>query len=233
MKWLYGNAWERFPIEPGEVWGLENGSRIAVHNIFEPLPKFMRSDLLFVDPPWNLSNVNSFYTKAERTDHLKDFRVFADVLFRRIKEIEPHTAYIEIGNQNVDDWEKRLGRLYPCVQRWHVTYYRQHPTWIIRGSENAALYDFTDIDEAKCIEIIAKIETYSVMGDLCMGRGLVGLAAYKAGKPFVGTELNKRRLACLLEKLSALGADVKKLRLNNEIQNSKIHHSRNRKPRPR
>jgi hypothetical protein len=40
------------------------------------------------------------------------------------------------------------------------------------------------------------------------GGGLVGLAAFKAGKPFVGTELNKRRLACLLAGLDKAGAAV-------------------------
>lgn len=210
MKWLYGKAWEKFPIEAGEVWGLDNGSRVAVHDLFEPLPAFMRPDLLFVDPPWNLSNINSFYTKAERSDYLKDFSAFANVLFERIGELAPHTAYIEIGKQNVEDFCKRLGGLYPCLQRWPVVYYRKHPTWIIRGGRTAIDADFTGIDEARCIEIIARIENYFVMGDLCMGRGLVGLAAYAAGKPFVGTELNKRRLACLLAALAHRGANVKR-----------------------
>ena len=209
MKWLYGNAWEKFPIESGEVWGLANGSRVAMHNLFDPLPSFMRADLLFVDPPWNLSNINSFYTKAERADYLADFADFAEVLFKRIREMAPETSYVEIGKQNVENFYERLGALYPHLQRWSVTYYRKHPTWIIRGSHRAAIdFDFTSMDESECIKTIARIEPYSVIGDLCMGRGQVGLAAYKASKPFVGTELNKRRLACLLDKLTGFGAKV-------------------------
>ena len=34
-----------------------------------------------------------------------------------------------------------------------------------------------------------------------MGRGLVGVNAYKNGKRFVGTELNHKRLAVLLERI--------------------------------
>ena len=208
-KWLYGDAWEYFPIAFGQIWGLANGSRVAVHNIFDPLPDFMaQADLIFVDPPWNLGNLNTFYTKAGRKDYLASFVPFADALFRRIAKISPQTCYIEIGNQNVDNFIDRMGLLYPVLQRWPVTYYRKHPTWIIRGSLSPTPLDLTGIDEACCIQIIAQSEIYETIGDLCMGRGLVGLAAYAAGKPFVGTELNPRRLAVLLQKLAQRGATV-------------------------
>jgi hypothetical protein len=212
MKWMYGNAWERFPIEPGEVWGIPaNGSQVAVHNIFDPLPEFMSfANLLFIDPPWNLGNVNTFYTKAGRSDYLRSFTDFANVLFQRLKEISARTTYLEIGKQNVLDFRHRLEEIYPDVQMWPVVYYRKHPTWLLRGSRSSISYDFTGIDEAQCISIISQIETYDVFGDLCMGRGLVGMAAHKAGKPFVGTELNKRRLACLLDLLTKAGARVEK-----------------------
>lgn len=211
-KWTYGDAWEKFPIEPGEVWGVPaNGSKVAVHNIFDPLPDFMlTADLVFVDPPWNLGNINAFYTKAGRSDYLQSFDTFADVLFQRLVEISAHTTYIEIGRQNVKSFLRRLEKIYLCVQTWEVTYYKKHPTFIIRGSDRPIGFNFNSIDEAKCIELIAEIERYDIIGDLCMGRGLVGLAAYRAGRPFVGTELNKRRLACLLAGLKKLGADVRR-----------------------
>lgn len=210
-KWRYGDAWEQFPIEPGEVWGLPNGSRVAVHDLYQPLPDFMfRADLLFVDPPWNLGNLKSFYTKAGRDDHPQDFDRFAATLFTRIRQIDPIACYLEIGNQSVDDWEQRLNKLYPHVQRWPVLYYRKHPTNLLRGSRIGRIdYDYSGIDEAKCIELAAQREGFTI-GDLCMGRGLVGLAAYKQGKPFVGTELNKRRLANLLQRIAQLGGDVQR-----------------------
>ncbi|TXH11265.1 MAG: hypothetical protein E6R03_14505 [Hyphomicrobiaceae bacterium] len=209
-KWKYGDGWEQFPIEPGEVWGIPtNGSKVVVHNIFDPLPAFMfQADLLFVDPPWNVGNLNSFYTKAGREDYQDSFTPFTDVLFRRIREIAPTTCYIEIGNQYVEEWRGRLSKLFPVVQHWTVVYYRKHPTNIIRGSAAATTHDFTGMDEAKVIAQVGKVEPYTIMGDLCMGQGLVGLSAYDAGKPFVGTELNKRRLANLLKKLTKRGAQV-------------------------
>lgn len=211
MRWLYGDSWERYPIEPGEVWGLPDGSRVAVHNLFDPMPEWLRADLLFVDPPWNLGNLNSFYTKAGRSDYCQDFSDFASVLFRRIAEIGPLTAYIEIGNQAVNEWAERLAQQYPYVQRWPVVYYRKYPTNLLRGSlTGPASYDYTGVDEARCIQLLAEMEDYQTIADPCMGRGLVGLAAYHAGRRFVGTELNKRRLAVLLDKLGKQGAQFER-----------------------
>jgi len=210
MDFRYGDAWEQYPIQPGEVWGLDNGSRVAVHDIFEPLPKFMQmADLVFVDPPWNQGNLTAFYTKAQKSNY-RLFVEFAHILFERLAHIGARTCYIEIGNQHVDWWSKRLAQLYPVLQRWSVVYYRKHPTNIIRGGQAPIDADFTGMDEARVIAKVAQIEDYQVMGDLCMGQGLVGLAAQAAGKPFVGTELNQRRLAVLLQKLAKKGAQVQR-----------------------
>ena len=58
------DAYEQFPIESGQVYGLENGSRVTVHDIFDPLPDFMhRADLVFVDPPYNGAQLTGYYTK--------------------------------------------------------------------------------------------------------------------------------------------------------------------------
>lgn len=211
MKWQYGNSWEKYPIEEGQVWGLENGSRVAVHNIFNPLPSFMlEADLIFVDPPWNLGNVNSFYTKAGRSDYLNSFGQFETVLFERLAQIAPETVFVEIGNQNNQNWFTRLAAMYPYCQTKPVTYYKKHPTNIIRASLTPAGWDYEGLDEATVISMVAQKENYRVMGDLCMGRGLVGLAAFKAHKPFVGTELNKRRLACLLAEVAKNGGEIKR-----------------------
>lgn len=205
----YGNAWEEFPIEPGDVWGIpENGSRVAVHDIFDPLPDFMYSaDVLVIDPPWNQGNLNAFYTKAGRGDY-QTWQNFSTRLFQCIGEISPPVCYIEIGNQFVGEWRTRLATLYPSVQHWPVVYYNRNPTNILRGSTTPVDYNFSGMDEARVIRLIGEIEEYCVMGDLCMGQGLVGLSAYRASRTFVGTELNKRRLANLLQKLARQGAHI-------------------------
>ena len=209
-QWLYGDAWEHYPIEPGEVWGAPGVGTVAVHNIFAPLPAWFDCDLLFVDPPWNRGNVNSFYTKAGRQDYIEDFADFERALFARIDQVAPAVCYLEVGFQAVDRWRAALAARYPAVQRFDVTYYKRSPCHILRGGAVPTAHDYTGRDEADVIAAVAIDEQYSVMGDFCMGRGLVGLAAHHAGKPFVGTELNKRRLAVLLDKLAEAGVPFSK-----------------------
>ena len=208
-KWLYGDAWEKFPIEAGQVWGLENGSRVAVHNIFDPLPAFMLlADMLFVDPPWNKGNLNSFYTKAGRSDYIADFAAFEAAIFQRIDDIAPRVCYLEVGFQAVEKWETRIAERYARVTVWPVTYYKRNRCFIVRGGDSPAPRDYTGMDEAEVIRASAQVEDCRVIGDFCMGLGLVGLAAFDAGKSFVGTELNRRRLANLLQALAKRGAHV-------------------------
>ena len=57
------------------------------------------------------------------------------------------------------------------------------------------------MDEENIIEWICENEEFECIGDLCMGKGLVGINAHKNGKRFVGTELNHKRLSVLLEKI--------------------------------
>lgn len=208
----YGDSWERYPMQAGEVWGWPDGSRVAVHDLFAPLPPWLRADLVFVDPPYNKAQYTGYYSKADlpRPDH--DYNTFMQVLLARVAAMGARTLYVEMGSQTVAAWHGDLQRLYPHVQLWPVTYYRKHPTWLLRGSHGGPTdYDYSGQDEAACIRLIAQRETYAVYGDPCMGRGLVGLAAYAAGKPFVGTELNPRRLAVLLDKLAQRGATVARL----------------------
>lgn len=199
-------------MEDGQIWQVNGGQgKLMVHDIFNPLPEFMGDvDLLFIDPPWNRGNVRAFYTKAGLDPYtIESFTQFEDIVFQRINDINPETVYIEIGFQNVSEWYNRIQSVYPYTQKWDVVYYRKHPCHIIRASKNDLIdFDYTGMDESKVIYKSAEIEQYNVMGDFCMGQGLVGLAAYKANKPFRGTELNKRRLANLLQKLSKQGANI-------------------------
>ena len=205
-KWEYGGAYERYPIPPAG-WEFEDGSIVKVHDIFEPLPEFMyEADLLFVDPPWNLGNLNSFYTKAERTDYHDDFERFYKRLFECIGQIDPATCYVEVGKQYLAEFILEMKSIFPYVTFYNSMYYRkkENMCYIICGSKKRKRKQPLDyVDEEEIIKWICENEDYSVIGDLCMGRGLVGWYAYKAGKKFVGTELNEKRLSVLVERIEA------------------------------
>lgn len=200
--WEYGKAYERFPCRGGTVC-LEDGSRLRVHDIFDPLPAFMRrADLIFTDSPWNTGNLRSFYTKAEQlTD--RDFPAFMARLFDCIREIRPKVCYLEIGKEYLADYIMEMRKIYRYVTFYNSGYYHRKGAYcyIVRGSDRAKKPRLDGMDEEDAINWICANEDYTCAGDLCMGRGLVGLAAASAGKPFVGTELNHKRLSVLLERL--------------------------------
>lgn len=208
-KWNYGNAIERYPIKEGETWYLKDGrGKLRVHDIYNQLPAFMlEADMVIVDPPWNLSNLNTFYTKADKRDeHKTSYEGFYKQIFRQIDYINPRKVYIEIGAQNVENFERELRSRFKYVERWPVTYYKIYPCFFLRASHyDKSPYDYTGMDEWDAILKATEIEDYETVADLCMGQGLVAVGAYQSGHKFVGTELNKKRLAVTIEKIAKMG----------------------------
>ena len=205
-KWNYGDAYLRHPIGDNEVAVFDDGSIVKVHNIFDPLPGFMKqADLVFVDPPWNLGNLNTFYTKAERADYQDSFERFYRRLFECIAEMAPKTCYVEVGKEYLAEFILEMKRLYRAVTFYNSTYYHSKDKlcYVIRGAAKRKKLPLDGMDEEDVIAWICANENYSCIGDLCMGRGLVGLYAHGVGKRFVGTELNHKRLSVLLERLAA------------------------------
>ena len=203
-EWNYGDAYLRHPITPDQIAVFDDGSRLKVHNLFDPLPEFMFSaDLIFVDPPWNLGNLNTFYTKAGRTDYQSNFEMFFKRLFECIREISPKTCYIEIGKEYLSEFIQEMKQTYKFVTFYNSSYYhrKENICYIVRGGSKRVKLPLDYIDEEDIIAWICENDSYSCIGDLCMGQGLVGINAHKNEKKFVGTELNHKRLAVLLEKL--------------------------------
>lgn len=206
-RWRYGDSWERYPITEGEVWSHRpSDSRIAVADIREPLPDFMReADMVYTDPPWSKGNVNSFVTKAGFDTYVTSFDEFMDSLFARIQEIGPRACYLEIGKQHRQDFTDRLQVLFPVVQEWPIVYYRKHPCFLLRGGEQEVPADLAGLDDEETPGAAIAAERPECVADLCTGRGLTLLAAHARGARFVGTELNRRRLAVAIERAAKVG----------------------------
>lgn len=216
-NWNYGDAFLRHPIEYGETAIFDNGSMLMVNNIFDGLPVIMKnSDLLFVDPPWNLGNLNTFYTKADRTDYQESFEKFYLKLFDCIKKIEAEICYVEIGKENLHNFIIEMKKIYKYVTFYNSTYYHSKDKlcYVVRGSNKSKKPKLDGMDEENIIQWICENEDYKCIGDLCMGRGLVAVNAYKNKKRFVGTELNKKRLSVTIERLANIGATYEKCENN-------------------
>lgn len=211
-EWNYGDAYLRHPIGPNQVAVWPDGSMVKVHNIFDPLPPFMlEADLIFVDPPWNLGNLNTFYTKAGRQDHQASFETFYKRLFACIAEISPKVCYVEVGKEYLAEFIQEMKRIYPVVTFFNSTYYhkKDHLCYVARGAAKRKKLPLDGMDEEDIIAWVCANEDYSCVGDLCIGRGLAGVHAHQNGKRFVGTELNHKRLSVLLERLSVDGYTLK------------------------
>lgn len=236
MNWDYGDSYKRFPIEVGTAVFTDN-SKLKVHDIFNPLPTYMlEADLVFVDPPWNQSNISTFYTKAGIRFEF-DFEMFCKRLFECISQINPSICYLEIGKEYLPIFISELKKQYKYVTFYNSTYYhkKENKCYIVRGSNKYKKPSLDGLDEENVIEWICENEEYSCIADLCMGRGLVAVNAYKSGKRFVGTELNHKRLSVTIEKLINLGAEytienskkLKELREKKQFTQSEIANAAN------
>lgn len=178
---------------------------IKVHDIFEEMPEFMkRADCLFIDPPCNNANLKSFYTKAD-LEHQSSILKFNNRLFELIDKINPKHIFIEVFKSNYDEIFSKLNDRYGTDMAVFDSYYYGKPTnkcWIFYACLEGINFEIPLMDEEKAIEFVCQNLEFNCIGDLCMGKGLVGFYANKFGKSFVGTELNKKRLACLIEHIN-------------------------------
>ena len=206
MRWTYGDSWERYPIEPGQTWTERmTGSRLAVSDILRGLPGFMcDADMIYCDPPFGAGALNSFYHKAG-IDERHTFAEFADAMEEAISSISPSICYLEIGRQNVDVYRKILADLYLVVQEWGIVYSKKSPMLLLRGGSSSQEFDFSGCDDRDAPLLAMQHEQFSCVADFCMGRGLTALSAFSEGKRFVGTDLNKRRLAVTIDRIARQG----------------------------
>lgn len=201
-KFEYRGFYEKHNME-GEIH-IGNGM-VKVHDIFDELPNFMLdADCLFIDPPCNEGNLKSFYTKAD-LEKRNSISKFNNRLFELIDEINPKHVFIEVFKSNFDEIFSKLKERYGNNLTVFESYYYGKPAnkcWVIYASLNDVSFKIPLLDEEKIIEFICANLDFDCIGDLCMGKGLVGYYANKYNKRFVGTELNKKRLACLIEHIN-------------------------------
>lgn len=217
-KWTYGESWEKFPINDGEVW--QAGKHLlACKDITNTinLEFFGKQtfDMSYVDPPWNTGNINSFYTKAE-IDEKKSFIPFINHVIDLLKLHSPDINYMEMGKQNISHVSDLIKSKSGFVTNvWDIVYYRTKPCKLLRFSftdEKPTTADFSGMDDDFTPHLAISIENnVKTVLDLCTGRGLTGRTAHNLNKQFFGTELNKRRIACLLDWYSQQNLNVKLL----------------------
>jgi|SRR5690625_1809493 len=178
---------------------------VQVCDIFDDIPSFMYdADVLFIDPPCNNRNLNFFYNKTDE-EKKGDISSFNIRLFTLISEISPRHVFIEAFKSNKEKMISHVVNLGYEVDVYDSYYYynEKNRCWIIHGRKpDEEKFDLPYTDEEKIIEFICKNLQFECIGDLCIGKGLVGFYANQYAKKFVGTELNHKRLACLIEHIN-------------------------------
>lgn len=191
----------------GALWECQRGTLMA-HDLYFGLPSFMtKADCVFVDPPYGLSQENSYRTKAGLTVKSQGFDHFLSALFAGVDQINPKKCFVEIGKQNVGRVNGLLARRFPFNSIWKSHYYRnpKNACYILYGGAQPAKYDYTGVDETDIIRLICMREEFDCIADPCIGRGEVAYSAFVKGREFVGTDLNPARLAVGINRIAKAG----------------------------
>jgi hypothetical protein len=116
-------------------------------------------------------------------------------------------CFIETGAQHRKDIAWRLSRRYEHLNTYEATYYRKDKNrcFVIRGGRTPQTTNYVDLDERDIIEAVCAKEPFDVIADPCMGRGAVGVSAYRNGRRFLGTELSPARIAVMIRQVHELG----------------------------
>lgn len=200
-NWEYKGIYKNYNME-GTIC-LPNNSKLQVCDLIDTMPDFMReADTLFIDPPCSQGNLTSFYTKNDDIT-TRSFDIFYRRLFECINEISPKHLFLEIFSSNYNIFLEECNNIYQNIVIYDSFYYnkKSNKCWIFHCSNSPIqkIEDMNNIDEEKVIRYICNYHSYNCIGDLCMGTGLVGKYAFLNRKKFVGIELNKKRLALLVE----------------------------------
>ena len=126
------------------------------------------------------------------------------MFFKRIDEIKPSVLFIEMGKEYLSDYIVGCKERYKYVTFYNSTYYhnKDRKCYVIHATniyKKRRYKELEDLDEEDIIKWICKNHNYDCIGDFCMGLGLVGKHAFLNKKSFVGVELNKKRLAVLVD----------------------------------
>lgn len=204
MDWTYGGLYQKYEMDKE----LHIGTGIVkVHDIFKPIPDFMKqADFVISDPPYNSSALSGFYTKAGIAEKPKSFDALVERFFEVIDEISPKMICLEVGEPQTEVFLEYVKQRFSENIIMESYYYgnKRNVCNMIFAS-NIGIPECVKhvpfFDEEKFIKYLCENVDFECVADPFMGLGLVAYYANKNGKKFVGTELNKYRLAVCVERV--------------------------------
>lgn len=215
-------AWEKFPIEAGEVWivgphhflcgDLEAGDFEKLH-----CPP---ADLVYCDPPWGPGIAKIFRTKAGVPNPNLDYPQFLASLgdiFRRYVRGE---VWLDMGCRWIDLLDKIMAQSGARTLGIYETFYGRpsRPARLWRGAfvnSNFPLVEGkgpTGLSGEKIAEWIFNFcaQPGGIVIDPCIGLGMTARFAHRYGMICYGMELHPRRLAVTIEWLAKQGLSIER-----------------------
>lgn len=204
----YDGSIDEYPIKESDVYELANGSKIQIADITKGIPSFEKqADCVFIDPAGSKGVLKSYYTKADKECPVDSFDEFVGWIKKSLNDINPDRLFVECFMRNRDSLEAMVRELFPHVVVYDSMYYHkaENKCWIIQGTKQPEKYDFDGMDEWDIVYKMCKEVPFKSIADFFMGQGLVAEAAYSAGKPFFGSDMNPNRLAVAISRVAKKG----------------------------
>lgn len=206
----YDGSIDKYPITEGEVYSLDNGSKITIADITLELPEFSKNaDCVFIDSAGNKGVLKAYYTKAEKTCPVDNFDEFVAHIKHCVEQINPDRLFVECFFSNKKQLVPMVESLFPHVKIYENTYYHKPSCkcWIIQGTKQEEDWGLQGMDEWDAVFKICKDVPFNAITDFFMGQGLVAQAAFKAGKIFYGSDMNRNRLAVAISRVAKRGGE--------------------------
>lgn len=219
-KWVYGEEGEAFPVRPGEVWACGGHlfccSDLMASGRFERMFNAhpQRATLVYCDPPWGQSLVNSFRTKAG----LGRAGYRWEELYQRIAQIGHSRGlpvWVEGSRPDSRDGQKipsAIGSFAGAPAGVHsvcvgVTYYRKHLCGLYYcgpGEVPAGLlHKLAGKDDEDTPGIVmASYGSSGLVIDPCAGQGATAREAQRQGWLSINNELHPNRMSCALVRMA-------------------------------
>lgn len=218
----YSDAWDEYSIKSGETW-IAGRHKLLCKDVLQigvkELLEFTGGgvSMTYCDPPWNQGALSSFCSKAD-VQYI-EFHELLEHLIELTKAVSPIINYMEMGKQYIDILQELIksmgGTVYETIP---IFYNKTQPAFLLYfGFDTDHPVSTIGLDHLEgqddlvtpmmainreilyCHMLPGRYDGITSVLDLCTGLGATGRAVDVLEKAFYGIELNKRRLANLLQ----------------------------------
>ena len=185
---------------------------VFTQDISQEIPEEMKqADCIYCKPPCSYIILTGYYHRAGQAipPMFDAYGAYIKRFFEYIDEISPKHMYLEVTANNkdifIDECKKRFN--FVNVDEAYYNRNRKFKCWIIRcGRTDAAPSPSKTVEVNTYIRWICKNTDFKCIADPVMQSAAVGFYSHKNERKFIGTELNKKRLAILLQRIDEYDA---------------------------